>query len=104
MRVWTSTEPNPDLKIVLLEPFVLPVRGVKTGWDAWRGQIDRLRPIVSKLAADYKAIALKTQDIFDAAAQRVEPSHWIWDGVHPLPQGHELIARNWLQTVAKAWA
>ena len=99
-----SRKANPDLKIVLLEPFVLPVRGVKTGWDAWRGQIDRLRPIVSKLAADYKAITLKTQDIFDAAAKRVEPSHWIWDGVHPLPQGHELIARNWIQTVAKAWA
>ena len=24
----------------------------------------------------------------------------IGDGVHPLPQGHELIARNWLQEVS----
>ena len=28
------------------------------------------------------------------------PAHWIWDGVHPLPQGHELIARNWLHQVS----
>ena len=101
-----SRKANPDLKIVLLEPFVLPVTRLKekAAWDAWRGRIDKLRPVVAKLAGDYKAILLKTQDIFDAAAKRTEPSHWIWDGVHPLPQGHELIARNWIETVAKNWA
>ena len=99
-----SRKANPALKIVLLEPFVLPVTRVKSAWAAWRGQIDRLRPVVAKLAGEYKAVLLKTQDIFDAAARRAEASHWIWDGVHPLPQGHELIARNWIQTVAQAWA
>ncbi len=99
-----SRQANPELKIVLLEPFVLPVTRVKAEWEAWRGQIDRLRPVVAKLASEYKAILLKTQDIFDAAAKRAEPSHWIWDGVHPLPQGHELIARNWIESVANARA
>jgi lysophospholipase L1-like esterase len=99
-----SRKLNPALKIVLLEPFVLPVTRVKAAWAAWRGQIDRLRPVVAKLASEYKAILLETQKMFDAAAKRAKPSHWIWDGVHPLPQGHELIARNWIETVAKAWA
>lgn len=99
-----SRQANPELKIVLLEPFVLPVTRVKAGWEAWRGQTDRLRAVVAKLASEHKALLLKTQDIFAAAAQRVEPSHWIWDGVHPLPQGHELIARNWIESAAKAWA
>lgn len=94
---------NPALKIVLLEPFVLPVTRVKVEWNAWRGQVDRLRPVVANLASEYGAILLQTQEIFEAAAQRTEPSHWIWDGVHPLPQGHELIARNWIDAVAKAW-
>jgi len=101
-----SRKANPELKIVLLEPFVLPVTRLKekSAWSIWRGQIDRLRPIVAKLAADHKAVLIRTQEIFDEAAKRAEPSHWIWDGVHPLPQGHELIARNWIETVAKAWA
>ena len=99
-----SRRANPELRIVLLEPFVLPVARVKAAWGAWRGQIDRLRAVVAKLASEHKAILLKTQDIFDDAAKRVEPSHWIWDGVHPLPQGHELIARNWIESVATAWA
>ena len=99
-----SRQVNPELKIVLLEPFVLPVGKVKAGWARWRGQIDRLRPVVARLASQQKAVLLKTQEIFDEAAKRAEPSHWIWDGVHPLPQGHELIARNWIEAVAKAWA
>ncbi|NQT37005.1 MAG: lysophospholipase, partial [Planctomycetes bacterium] len=99
-----SRQANPELKIVLLEPFVLPVTRVKDAWEAWRGQVDRLRPIVAELASEYKAILLPTQEIFDEAARRADPSHWIWDGVHPLPQGHELIARHWIETVAKAWA
>jgi len=68
-----------------------------------RGQVDRLRPIVAKLSSEFGAILLQTQAIFEAAAQRAEPSHWIWDGVHPLPQGHELIARHWIDAVAKTW-
>lgn len=99
----TSLESNPQLRIVLLEPFVLPVTRVKTGWDAWSGQINRVRPIVAKLAADYKTAFVKTQDVFDEAAKFSKPNHWIWDGVHPLPQGHELIARSWIETVAMAW-
>ena len=62
--------------------------------------MDKLRVIVAQLAKDYRAIHVKTQDVFDAAAKAVSPEHWIWDGVHPLPQGHELIARNWLQQVS----
>jgi lysophospholipase L1-like esterase len=38
-----SRELNPDLKIVMLEPFLLPVTRVKAAWAEWRGRIDRLR-------------------------------------------------------------
>ena len=95
-----SRKVNPDLQIVLLEPFVLPVTRLIDTWDQWRGEVERLRPIVAKLADEFQATLIRTQDIFDDAAKRAEPSHWIWDGVHPLPQGHELIARNWIEAVS----
>ncbi|MCD6303610.1 MAG: hypothetical protein J7M21_01450 [Planctomycetes bacterium] len=50
------------------------------------GQIDRLRLVAAKLASEYKAIPLETQDIFDTVARRVEPFHWMRDGVHPPPR------------------
>ena len=99
-----SRRANADLKVVLLEPFVLPVRGVKTNWEAWSSRINQMSPVVAKLAGEYKATLIKTQEIFHAASKLADPSHWIWDGVHPLPQGHELIARNWIEAVTKAWA
>ncbi len=40
------------------------------------------------------------QEVFDLAAREAGPEQWIWDGVHPLPQGHELIARQWLQQLS----
>jgi len=97
-----SRKANPDLRIVLLDPFVLPSgRLSKKGqWKLWRGEVDKLLAIVARLVKDYGAVHVKTQEVFDAAAKAVEPAHWIWDGVHPLPQGHELIARNWLQQVS----
>lgn len=69
-----SRQANPELKIVLLEPFVLPVTRVAAEWQAWRGRVDALRPVVAKLAARYEAILLKTQEIFDAAARRTSCS------------------------------
>lgn len=95
-----SRNANPKLKLVLLEPFMLVLND---GHIERRKQCDRIRPIVAKLANEFDAVLIKTQSIFDTAAKRAEPSHWIWDGVHPLPQGHELIARNWIEEVAKAW-
>jgi lysophospholipase L1-like esterase len=35
------------------------------------------------------------------AARKVAADHWIWDGVHTMPAGHELIAREWIKAVDK---
>jgi lysophospholipase L1-like esterase len=101
----SSRQANADLRIVLLDPFVLRCGRLQedAAWNYYRGQIDRLRDIVARLAEEYSAVHVRTQDVFDAAAKAVRPDHWIWDGVHPLPQGHELIARHWLQQVSARW-
>ena len=100
-----SRKANPDLRLVLLDPFVVGSGRLSDGeaFRAWRSQIDRLLPIVERLATDYEAVHVRTQAVFDAAAEQVSPEHWIWDGVHPLPQGHELIARHWLEEVSGRW-
>lgn len=100
-----SRDANEALRLVLLDPFVLASGRLKdeAQWREWRGKIDAMRTIVARLAGEFDAVHIKTQDIFDAAAEKVSPEHWLWDGVHPLPQGHELIARNWLQEVSGRW-
>jgi lysophospholipase L1-like esterase len=100
-----SRQANPDLRLVLLDPFVLASGRLANGeaFRQWRDQVERLLPIVKQLAADYHAVHIRMQEVFDAAAKAVSPEHWIWDGVHPLPQGHELIARAWLEEVSARW-
>lgn len=101
----TSRKANPTLRIVLLDPFVLASGRLadKDQWSSWRAGVDKLRTIVAGLATDFDAVHIKTQETFDHAAAEVSPEHWIWDGVHPLPQGHELIARQWLREVSARW-
>jgi len=100
-----SHEANAGLRLVLLDPFVLASGRLKDGeqWTKWRGEVDKMCAIVARLAKDFEAVHIKTQEVFDAAAEKVNPEQWIWDGVHPLPQGHELIARNWIQEVSARW-
>ena len=100
-----SRKLNPELRLVLLDPFVLRTGILKdeNAWASRRSSTDKLGMVVARLAKDYNAVHIKTQDIFDSAANTLAPEQWIWDGVHPLPQGHELIARNWLLEVSARW-
>jgi lysophospholipase L1-like esterase len=101
----SSHKSNSELRLVLLDPFVLRSGRLtdEAPWKRWRAEVDRLCGIVAGLAVDYDAVHIKTQEIFDTAVKSAPPEHWIWDGVHPLPQGHELIARNWLSKVSARW-
>ena len=101
-----SREANPDLRIVLIDPFVLQSGWWMTKggqWEISRAQIDRMGATVTRLAKEFGAVQVRMQEVFDAAAKAVNPGQWIWDGVHPLPQGHELIARQWLEEVSGRW-
>lgn len=100
-----SRRANPDVKIILIDPFVLKSGGLKNGsaWKSRRAATDQLRPIVAKLAEEYGAAHVMMQEIFDEAAASVPPEYWIWDGLHPLPTGHELIARHWLKAAGSRW-
>lgn len=100
-----SRKANPDLRLVLLDPFVLRTGPLKDeqAWISRRNATDKLGLLIRQIAKDYQAVHIRTQEIFDAAAKAVTPEHWIWDGIHPLPQGHELIARHWLEQVSARW-
>lgn len=100
-----SRRADPKLRIVLMDPFVLASGRLEppSEYRRWRTQADRLGVVVGRLANDFEAVHVPLQAVFDQAEKDVSPEHWIWDGIHPLPQGHELIARHWLQAVAKRW-
>ena len=101
-----SRKSNPELRLVLLDPFVLPSGRLseRSVYRRWREQVERLLPVVERLASEFDAVHVRTQLVFDSVATEASPDHWIWDGVHPLPQGHELIAREWIDRVSERWS
>ena len=83
-------------KIILLEPFVLPVPEDR---KQWREDIDPKIHVVRALAREYNTLFVPLDGIFAQASVSAEPAFWATDGVHPTPPGHALIANHWLKAV-----
>ncbi len=84
----------PGAKILLMVPFLLPVR---PEWEAWREDLDPKKNIVKKLAIEYGTDLLALDGLFARMCTKAAPSHWSADGVHPTDAGHSVIARKWLE-------
>lgn len=91
----------PGVQFVLCEPFVLPVGRVKEKWEAYSREVDKRRATVRKLSSEYKTILVEFQAAFNSSLSKAPADYWIWDGIHPMPAGHELMAREWLRQVGK---
>ena len=94
----------PNVKLVLCEPFGLPVGGKKDGWSSYYPKLLERQAIVDKLGVKYHAPVVHFQKTFERAASRAPAEYWIWDGVHPTYSGHQLMADEWVSTVRVAWA
>ncbi len=94
---------NPKVRLVLCEPFTLPIAGKKEPYEPWRAGIKQRQEIVAKLAKKHGAALVRFQAAFDAACERAPAEHWIWDAVHPTYSGHQLMAAEWERTVREFW-
>lgn len=90
-------------RMILVEPFVLPVTSEQDRWGA--EDLDAKRAVVARLASEFGAAFVPLQSLLlDAAAQhgggRAGHAALAADGVHPTPLGSELIAGAWLAAEA----
>lgn len=88
---------NPDMQLVLLEPFALPVGDKVEIYDEMMNYLSPLQQKVKMVAEDYRAIFIPLQDKFNELAEKYSPDYWIWDGVHPTVCGHQIIADAWME-------
>ena len=90
---------NADTKLILCEPFVLPVGPVGEDWNEWNSKIELHREKLLSIVNCYNATFIQLQDVFTNACKLAPAEYWIWDGVHPTAAGHQLIAKQWIETV-----
>ena len=89
----SAKEANPELKILLIEPFLLPNESTACFREDLNPKILANRRAAMELADAY----LPMDGIFAAACLHREPAFWSEDSVHPTPAGHALIAEKWIE-------
>lgn len=94
---------NPQLKLVLCEPFWLDHTATTPAKGSPNADIVSRQEIVAKLATKHHAALVHFQRALDDACQRAPATHWIWDGVHPTYSGHQILADEWERVVREHW-
>jgi acyl-CoA thioesterase I len=85
-------------RVVLVEPFLLPVRPEQ--W-AWREDLDPKIQAVRRIAYDLGTGYVATDGPLAQRAAVVGTAALAHDGVHPTPEGHRLLAELWLDDVGR---
>ncbi len=98
MLIEDTKKKLPNLKIIILEPFVL--EGTATTFE---GRYERFlevkeyAKVAKKIAEDYGACFVSLQNLFDEVAAKHGGAYYLYDGVHPTAAGSKLIANEWLK-------
>lgn len=100
-RILAQIRESLDAKIIILEPFLLPVsQDMQT---IWRDDLDPKIHAARELAREFGDVYIPLDGIFAAAAVKQPPQFWAEDGVHPTPAGHALITHHWLKAIERLW-
>ena len=108
----SAREQNPALKLIMMEPFALPVGRLKPHYDDFMGVFARKQDIVRCIAEDYHAVFVPIQKPLDLLVAQTAPilqaegcstdpcAYWLWDGVHPTESMHHFLAETWLEATS----
>ena len=101
MLIEEIKEELPDIKIYILEPFVLRASATEERWDEFKHEVTLRAQSAKWVAEKHNLTFIPLQDKFDALCEVCPASYWLRDGVHPTAAGHELIARELLKAAKK---
>ena len=101
MLIEEVKEALPDIKIIILEPFVLKgsatvsTEEIPDRWERFDKDVREKAAAARRVAEKFGLKFIALQDKFSALDAEHE-GIWLSDGVHPTVFGHELITREWL--------
>ena len=97
MLIEEVKEALPDIKIMILEPFVLEACSTTEHWEVFSTEVAKRASMARKIAEKYSLPFIPLQQGFDELARKAPNSYWLGDGVHPTAKGHEFIKNQWLK-------
>lgn len=90
-------EALPDIKIMILEPFLLHGEGIDSYYDEFRAEAEKRAAAAKRVAEKNGLKFVPLMEIFDKAEEKMGGGYYTGDGVHPTSAGHELIKREWIK-------
>lgn len=84
-------EALPEIKIIILEPFVLKGSATNELWEQFNCEVRKLAIISEKVAKQYNIKFVPLQNKFDDASSDGDTRYWSVDGIHPTSAGHQII-------------
>jgi len=100
--ILTQVRDETGARLIILEPFLLhtehpydfisPIAKI-------RQALDPIIQVARTLGAEFDAITVPLDDMFQETSKDVDPAHWAADAIHPTPAGHAFIANAWLKAV-----
>ena len=103
MLIEEIKEALPELKIMILEPFVLEGFATKATeqepdrLDTFQKEIALRAAVAKRIAEKYNLEFVPLQEKLEEACKQKEASYWLMDGVHPTAMGHWLIKEEWMK-------
>lgn len=91
-------EELPDIKIILMEPFVLEGTATEEVIDWFREEVALRATAVRELSTEYNLPFIPLQENLDKLTEQAPPAYWLRDGVHPTVFFHQYIADKWIET------
>lgn len=86
-------EALPDIKIIIMSPYVLSGTATDEALDTFRSEVKKRAEVAKKIAEKYSFPFIDLYTEFDNAQKLAPADFWLADGVHPKHAGHGLIAK-----------
>ncbi len=93
----------PDIKILILEPFVLKGEATEGNWEVFKTETGKRREMAKRVAEKYDLKFVSLQEKFDEVEKLAPAAQWVLDGVHPTYAGHCLIKEEWIKAFYELW-
>lgn len=91
MLIEEIKEALPDIKIIIMEPFVLKGSATSELWSDYKKEVKARGEAAKRTALKYGLCFVELQNKFDEACADGDTSYWSVDGVHPTAAGHQII-------------
>jgi lysophospholipase L1-like esterase len=101
MLISEVLEALPDIKIMIMEPFVLKSSETQEHWEVFTAEVAKRAAAAKRIAEKYGFVYVPLQEKFDEMVEKQPEPYWTMEGVHPTEAGHELITEEWLKGFEK---